>query len=110
MGPTSQESAVARPPSIAALDRWLARYQQVDPGAPAALNGALSPALLRFCRTQDLVSREEAGDLLPAHLQAGSALGVRECAASARGWLPPNPSHQSRRNRDGNASRATPAL
>src|ERR1700735_2056215 len=64
MAPTQQESAVAPPPSIAALDRWMARYQQADPEAPAALIGALSPALLRFFRTQDLMSREQADDLL----------------------------------------------
>src|SRR6204780_3730412 len=64
MAPTQQGSAVAPPPSIAALDRWMARYQQADPEAPAALIGALSPALLRFFRTQDLMSREQADDLL----------------------------------------------
>jgi RNA polymerase sigma-70 factor (ECF subfamily) len=64
MAPTQQESAVAPPPSIAALDRLMARYQQADPEAPAALIGALSPALLRFFRTQDLMSREQADDLL----------------------------------------------
>jgi RNA polymerase sigma-70 factor (ECF subfamily) len=64
MAPTQQESAVAPPPSIAALDHWMARYQQADPEAPAALIGALSPALLRFFRTQDLMSREQADDLL----------------------------------------------
>ena len=57
---------MAPPPSIAALDRWMARYQQADPEAPAALIGALSPALLRFFRTQDLMSREQADDLLQA--------------------------------------------
>jgi RNA polymerase sigma-70 factor (ECF subfamily) len=60
MAPSQQESAA----SIAALDRWMARYQQADPEAPPALIGALSPALLRFFRTQDLVSREQADDLL----------------------------------------------
>src|ERR1700684_1188064 len=64
MAPTQQESAVAPPPSFAALDRWMARYQQADPEAPPALIGALSPALLRFFRTQDLMSREQAADLL----------------------------------------------
>src|SRR5271154_6666392 len=64
MAPTQQESAVAPPPSIAALDFLMARYQQADPEAPAALIGALSPALLRFFRTQDLMSREQADDLL----------------------------------------------
>src|ERR1700747_3575302 len=64
MAPTQQESAVAPPPSLAALDRWMVRYQQADPEASAALIGALSPALLRFFRTQDLMSREQADDLL----------------------------------------------
>ena len=64
MAPTQQESAVAPPPLVAALDRLMARYQQADPEAPAALIGALSPALLRFFRTQDLMSREQADDLL----------------------------------------------
>ena len=64
MAPTQQESAAASPPSIAALDCLMARYQQADPEAPAALIGALSPALLRFFRTQDLTNREQADDLL----------------------------------------------
>src|SRR5579862_7872479 len=64
MAPTQRESAVAPPPSIAVLDRLMARYQQADPEAPAALIGALSPAMLRFFRTQDLMSREQADDLL----------------------------------------------
>src|SRR5277367_3000529 len=64
MAPTQQESVVAPPPSIAALDRLMARYQHADPEAPTALIGALSPALLRFFRTQDLMSREQADDLL----------------------------------------------
>src|ERR1700735_654974 len=64
MAPTQQESAAASPPSIAALDRLMTSYQQADPEAPAALIGALSPALLRFFRTQDLTSREQADDLL----------------------------------------------
>jgi RNA polymerase sigma-70 factor (ECF subfamily) len=45
------------------LDRWMERYQQADPNAPAALINALSPQLLRFFRAQ-LVSREHADDLL----------------------------------------------
>jgi RNA polymerase sigma-70 factor, ECF subfamily len=64
MAPTQQESAVVAPPSIAALDRLMARYQQADPEAPAALIAALSPALLRFFMTQDPMSREQADDLL----------------------------------------------
>src|ERR1700752_2402472 len=62
MAPT-QESAGARPPSVAALDLWMARYQQADPEAPGALIGALSPALLRFFRSQ-AASRVQADDLL----------------------------------------------
>jgi RNA polymerase sigma-70 factor, ECF subfamily len=64
MASTQQENAVAPPPSIAALDCLMARYQRADPEAPAALIGALSPALLRFFRTRDLMSLEQAGDLL----------------------------------------------
>jgi RNA polymerase sigma-70 factor (ECF subfamily) len=45
------------------VDRWMERYQQADPEAPAALIGALSPALLRFFRSQ-AASREQAHDLL----------------------------------------------
>ncbi len=56
------ESAVARRPLVD-LDRWMERYQQADPEAPAALVGALSPALLRFFRSQ-AASREQADDLL----------------------------------------------
>jgi RNA polymerase sigma-70 factor (ECF subfamily) len=63
MATSLQESAVS-PPSLVDLDRWMERYQQADPEAPAALVGAISPALLRFFRTQDLVSREQADDLL----------------------------------------------
>ena len=39
------------------------RYQQADPEAPAALIAALSPALLRFFRSQS-ASRAQADDLL----------------------------------------------
>ena len=39
------------------------RYQQADPDAAAALVAALSPALLRFFRSQQ-ASREQADDLL----------------------------------------------
>jgi RNA polymerase sigma-70 factor (ECF subfamily) len=45
------------------LDRWMQRYQQADPEAPGALIGAVSPALLRFFRSQ-MDSRENADDLL----------------------------------------------
>src|SRR6266853_6200808 len=54
--PVSQRSFVN-------LDRWMERYQQADPEAPAALVGALSPALLRFFKSQ-VPSREQADDLL----------------------------------------------
>ena len=46
-----QEKAVPRQ-SFADLDRWMERYQQADPDAPAVLVGALSPALLRFFKSQ----------------------------------------------------------
>src|SRR5258708_27588359 len=45
------------------LDRWMERYQQADPDAPATLVGALSPALLRFFKSQ-VANREQADDLL----------------------------------------------
>lgn len=57
-----QENAAA-PGSSVDLDRWMERYQQADPEAPAALITALSPALLRFFRSQ-AASREHADDLL----------------------------------------------
>src|SRR6266851_5001860 len=57
-----QENVVPRQ-SFADLDRWMERYQQADPDAPATLVGALSPALLRFFKSQ-VASREQADDLL----------------------------------------------
>src|ERR1700756_103842 len=45
------------------LDRLMERYQQADPEAPHMLVVALSPALLRFFRSQ-LDSRQQADDLL----------------------------------------------
>jgi RNA polymerase sigma-70 factor (ECF subfamily) len=57
-----QEHVVTRQ-SFADLDRWMERYQEADPDAPAALVGALSPALLRFFKSQ-AASREQADDLL----------------------------------------------
>jgi RNA polymerase sigma-70 factor, ECF subfamily len=60
--PGLQESAVPGQHLID-LDRWMERYQQADPDAPDALVGALSPALLRFFRSQ-VASREQADDLL----------------------------------------------
>ncbi|MCU1259504.1 MAG: polymerase, sigma-24 subunit, subfamily [Bryobacterales bacterium] len=49
--------------AVVDLDHWMARYQQADPEAPAVLVSALSPALLRFFRSQ-VASRERADDLL----------------------------------------------
>jgi RNA polymerase sigma-70 factor (ECF subfamily) len=57
-----QDNVVPRQ-SFADLDRWMERYQQADPDAPTALIGALSPALLRFFKSQ-VASREQADDLL----------------------------------------------
>ena len=62
MGSGLQENVVPRQ-SCADLDRWMERYQQADPDAPATLVSALSPALLRFFRSQ-VASREQADDLL----------------------------------------------
>jgi RNA polymerase sigma-70 factor (ECF subfamily) len=45
------------------LDRLMERYQQADPEAPHVLVVALSPALLRFFRSQ-VASRQQADDLL----------------------------------------------
>ena len=49
--------------ALADLDHWMERYQQADPEAPPTLVGALSPALLRFFKSQ-VASREHADDLL----------------------------------------------
>src|SRR6266403_2404179 len=57
-----QEKIVPRE-HFADLDRWMERYQQADPDAPAVLVAALSPAFLRFFRSQ-VASREQADDLL----------------------------------------------
>jgi RNA polymerase sigma-70 factor, ECF subfamily len=62
MASSLQESVVPRQ-SFANLDRWMERYQQADPEAPAALVNALSPALLRFFKSQ-VANREQADDLL----------------------------------------------
>jgi RNA polymerase sigma-70 factor, ECF subfamily len=56
------ESAVSQR-SCVDLDRWMERYQQADPEGPAALVSALSPALLRFFKSQ-VANREQADDLL----------------------------------------------
>ena len=45
------------------LDRLMERYQQADPEAPHVLVVVLSPALLRFFRSQ-VDSRQQADDLL----------------------------------------------
>src|SRR5258707_15063681 len=45
------------------LDRLMERYQRADPEAPHVLVAALSPALLRFFRSQ-VASRQQADDLL----------------------------------------------
>ena len=60
---TSLQERAASQPSLVALDCWMERYQQADPEAPGTLVGALSPALLRFFKSQ-VASREQADDLL----------------------------------------------
>ena len=62
MGSALQEN-IATVATYDGLDQWMVRYQQADPSAPAALIAALSPALLRFFRSQ-VASREQAEDLL----------------------------------------------
>src|SRR5246127_157592 len=57
-----QENVLPRE-SLANLDRWMERSHQADPDAPVILIGAMSPALLRFFRSQ-AASREQADDLL----------------------------------------------
>jgi RNA polymerase sigma-70 factor (ECF subfamily) len=59
----SLQESVIPTRSSADLDRWMERYQQADPEAPAALVVAISPALLRFFRSQ-VASRQQADDLL----------------------------------------------
>src|SRR5579872_2584374 len=49
--------------SLRNLDDWMVRFQQADPEAPAILVEALSPALLRFFRSQFII-REQADDLV----------------------------------------------
>jgi RNA polymerase sigma-70 factor (ECF subfamily) len=83
------------------------RYQQADPDAPAALVGALSPALLRFFKSQ-VASREQADDLLQEtwlrihrvrHTyrpgQPVLALDICHRKAGARGRLPPHATHHA---------------
>src|SRR6266700_595630 len=62
MGSVLRENAVARP-TVVDMDRWMELYQQADPEAPGALVATLSPALLRFFKSQ-AASREQADDLL----------------------------------------------
>ena len=57
-----QKSVSSRQASVD-LDRLMERYQQADPEAPHALVVVLSPALLRFFRSQ-VASRQQADDLL----------------------------------------------
>jgi RNA polymerase sigma-70 factor, ECF subfamily len=58
----SQENADL-PPSVVDLERYMDLYQQADGAAVAELVAALSPALLRFFRSQ-VSSRQQAEDLL----------------------------------------------
>jgi RNA polymerase sigma-70 factor, ECF subfamily len=60
---SGQREYAAAQRAVVDLDHWMARYQQADPEAPAVLVSALSPALLRFFRSQ-VASRERADDLL----------------------------------------------
>lgn len=53
----------APPPSVVDLERYMELYQQADSTAVAELVAALSPALLRFFRSQ-VSSRQQADDLL----------------------------------------------
>jgi RNA polymerase sigma-70 factor, ECF subfamily len=62
MGSGLQENASTRW-AVVDLDRWMERYQQADPEAPIVLVETLSPALLRFFRSQ-VPTREQADDLL----------------------------------------------
>src|SRR5271170_5245400 len=57
------EESVGARQTLVDVDRWMERYQQADPEAPAALISSLSPGLLRFFRNQ-VASREQADDLL----------------------------------------------
>lgn len=49
--------------TVVGVDRWMELYQQADPEAPGVLVATLSPALLRFFRSQ-AATREQADDLL----------------------------------------------
>ncbi len=60
---TGLQESVVPGQSFLDLDHWMERYQQADPEAPTALVTTISPALLRFFRSQ-VASREQADDLL----------------------------------------------
>jgi RNA polymerase sigma-70 factor, ECF subfamily len=62
MASALQESARTKL-SLMDLEHWMVRYQQADPEAPRVLIVGLSPALLRFFRSQPAI-REQADDLL----------------------------------------------
>ena len=62
MAPALEERVGAKH-SLTDLESWMVRYQQADPEAPRALIVGLSPALLRFFRSQRAI-REQADDLL----------------------------------------------
>ena len=111
MASALRENAGAKQ-SLIDLESWMVRYQRADPEAPRALIVALSPALLRFFRSQ-IAIREQAGSIAedldadssrPAYLsarRAGSAVGV--CNRTTR-WhrrLSPNEAHQLARECDG---------
>jgi hypothetical protein len=83
-----QENVVPRQ-SFADLDRWMERYQQADPDAPATLVGALSPALLRFFKSQ-VATREQADDLLQQTWLRFTAFGTRTVlgSQSCLGYMP----------------------
>jgi RNA polymerase sigma-70 factor, ECF subfamily len=61
-GEVEVESSAPKRPFVD-IERWMERYQQADPEAPAALIVAVSPGLLRFFKSQT-GSREQADDLL----------------------------------------------
>jgi len=55
--------------SLIDLESWMVSHQRAGPEAPRALIVALSPALLRFFRSQ-IAIREQADDLLQEDLDA----------------------------------------
>lgn len=60
---TGNQEHTAPQPSVVDLERYMELYQQADATAIAELVAALSPALLRFFRSQ-VSSRQQADDLL----------------------------------------------